>query len=479
MNRGGITSTDVQKQVKETAKSNQKSYDERYKRAIDAGMSTDRANQYASSSFESQVTDSAWDKFLAGFGAKTSRQKDIERLNSEDEAFFNSLLNADYEEKYNSAEEQANRERAAGINPNLSDSPLAAGESSQIDDTTLARAGDNTGILGSQPGPADVVQKLVDIGVGVASFISGGVDLGASLMALDVQELNEIFGLASQGLKSGTVIPGLGQFSGTTNVGDKTYYNFTNPGEAPYATDDPVGFFNRRYAGKLHTKRGRRIASEAMRGMFGLAGDAARSDYKNQVYGNTLESTEKAGKLGAFGILPSYRDQALYNSFATSPAYTKFQGIIQNSYTSELSFQAEELKFSSEFYQKMNEMRINGKSPAEIKAAAEAYQLEKKSRQDAFQSKVYQEISDYTAELAELASQGDEAASLMLFFIMNPGLSGLYGTSGNGVELATGGSPYDMVGDVFSGVGDLVKLLRPKTIAKGAAKTAKAVTKTK
>ncbi len=478
MNRGKGTSIEVQKQLNETAKSNQKPYDERYQRAIDAGMSADRAKQYASSSFESQVTDSAWDKFLAGFGAKTSRQKDIERLNAEDEAFFNSLLNADYEEKYNSAASEAERMRDAGINPNLSESPLPAGDASQIDDTTLSRAGDNTGILGSQPGPGDVVQKLVDIGVGLASFVAGGVDLGANLLSLDVTELEEIFGLASKGLQAGTIIPGLGQFTGTVNAGDnEVWYNFYTPEFGNYATDDPVGYFKQRYAGKLRTKRGRRIATEAMRGMFGLAGDASRTGYKKEVLGNTLDNVNTSGKLGAFGIQGSMRDEGVYRSFETSEAYVKFQSIIRDAYTSELQFQADELKFSSDYYKAMNQMRLDGKSPAEIKAAAEAYNLEKKSRQDAFQSSVFEEITDYTEQLSQLAEQGDESASLMLFFLMNPGLSGLYGTSGNGVELATGGTPYQMVGDVFSGVGDIVKFLRPKTLMKGAANKPKPMVK--
>lgn len=466
MNRGKGTSIDVQNQLKETAKSNQKPYDERYKRAIDAGMSADRAKQYASSSFESQVTDSAWDKFLVGFGAKTSRQKDIERLNAEDEAFFNSLLNADYEEKYNSAESEAERMRNAGINPNLSESPLPAGDASQIDDTTLSRAGDNTGILDSQPGPGDVVQKLVDIGVGLASFVSGGVDLGASLMSLDVNELEEIFSLASKGLQAGTIIPGLGQFTGTVDAGDnEVWYNFFTPEFGNYATDDPVGYFKQRYAGKLRTKRGKRIATEAMRGMFGLAGDASRTGYKKQVLGDTLDNVQTSGKLSNFGIQGSMRDNGLYSSFATSEAYVKFQGIIRDAYQSELQFQADELKFSSDFYKTMNQMRIDGKSPAEIKAAAEAYNLEKKSRQDAFQSSVYGDISAYVEHLSQLAEQGDDAASTMLFFIMNPGLSGLYGTTGNGVELSTGTTPYGVLHDVGGTVMDIVKMLRPKVLA--------------
>ncbi len=457
--------------------------EDRYKRAKDAGMSEERAQQYRNYQSTNYVEDTFWDKMANFFGAKTGREKETERLRAEEDAFFNNLLNADYEEKYNSAQQQSDRMRDAGINPNLSDSPVPAGDASQIDDSTLGGVAGEGQLqnIAAATGPMDAVQRLLDIGVGVASFAAGGVDVAQALTQLDLDEVNSIFDITSKGLDVGTSIPGLGQFLGTQDIGNVTHYRFSDPVAGEYLTDDPVGRFNQTYGHNLRTSRGRRVASQAIRGMFGIAGDARRAGYKKQSVQDTKDTIQAGSAIS--GLVDdsklSIRDRAVYRDFASSETFTKYQALMRQAFQSELEYKANEMKFSSDFYEQMNKMRLDGKSPAEIKAASEAYQLEKKARADAFQSGVYQSITSYVQQLSELAAQGDGAAQTMLYFLMSPGISGLYGASGNGFELVTGGTPYGAIKDLGSGIADLVKMFNPKTLAKGSDKMTKPVSKKK
>ncbi len=455
---------------------------DRYKRAKDAGMSEERAQQYRNYQSTNYVEDTFWDKIANFFGAKTGREKETERLKAEEDAFFNTLMNADYEEKYNSAASQAERQRDAGINPNLSDSPIAPGESSQIDDSTLGGVAGEGQMqnIASATGPMDAVQQLLNIGVGVASFAAGGVDIAQRLTTMDLQELQTIFEITSKGLSTGATIPGLGQYLGTEDVGNVAYYRFSDPEHGEYMTSDPIGRFNTAYGSKLRTDAGRRVASQAMRGMFGIAGDASRAGYKKQSVTDTKDTIEAGSAIS--GLVDesklSNRDRAVYQDFASSETFTRYQALMRQAFQSELEFKANELKFSSDYYDSMNKMRLEGKSPAEIKAAAEAYELEKKARADAFQSGVYDSITAYVQDLSKLAAQGDGTAQTMLYFLMSPGISGIYGASGNGFELVTGGTPYGAIKDLGSGIADLVKMFNPKTLATGAAKgTAKSAVK--
>lgn len=459
----------------------QKDAEDRYKKAKDAGMSEDRAQQYKNYQTENHVKNSFWDEIANMFGAKTPYEKESERLKAEEDAFFNNLLNADYEEKYNSAAAQAERQRDAGINPNLADSPLAPGEASQIDDSTLGGvAGEgNLQNIAAATNPMDAIQTLLNIGVGVASFAAGGVDVAQSLTQLDLNEVNSIFDITSKGLDVGTSIPGLGQYLGTMDINNETHYRFSDPEHGEYLTADPVGRFNQTYGHNLRSRRGRRVASQAIRGMFGIAGDASRSGLKNQVVTDTKNTIETGSAIS--GLVDesklSDRDRAVYRDFASSDAFTKYQALMRQAFQSEMEFKANELKFSSDYYDQMNKMRIDGKSPAEIKAAAEAYELEKRSRSDAFQSGVFESITQYVDQLSQLAASGDGNAQTMLYFLMSPGISGIYGTSGNGFELVTGGTPYGAIRDLGSGIMDLVKMFNPKTLAKGSVNMSKPMTK--
>ncbi len=444
--------------------------EDRYKRAKDAGMSEERAQQYRNYQSTNYVEDTFWDKMANFFGAKTGREKETERLKAEEDAFFNNLLNADYEEKYNAAPAEAERMRDAGINTNLSDSPVVSGgDASQIDDNTLggvAGEGQQQNIAAAT-GPMDAVQQLLNIGVGVASFAAGGVDVAQRLTTMDLQELQTIFDITSKGLSTGASIPGLGQYLGTQDVGNVAYYRFSDPEHGEYMTSDPVGRFNTAYGSKLRTASGRRVASQAIRGMFGIAGDASRAGYKKQAVTDTKDTIETGSAIS--GLVDesklSNRDRAVYQDFASSETFTKYQSLMRQAFQSELEFKANELKFSSDYYDSMNKMRLEGKSPAEIKAASEAYELEKKARSDAFQSGVYDSITAYVQELSKLAAAGDGTAQTMLYFLMSPGISGIYGASGNGFELVTGGTPYGAIKDIGSGIADLVKMFNPKTLA--------------
>lgn len=475
------TEQNAKAQQRSTPKKMSPAAQSRYDKAIAAGMSHERALQYANYQSENHVSNSSWDNLAGVFGAKTPHEREAERLAAEEDAFFNNLLNADYEEKYNSSSAQAERQRDAGINPNLADSPLAPGEASQIDDSTLGGvAGEgNLQNIAAATNPMDAIQTLLNIGVGVASFAAGGIDVAQSLTQLDLDEVNSIFDITSKGLSVGASIPGLGQYLGTVDIGNETHYRFSDPVYGEYLTSDPVERFNQTYGHNLRTRRGRRVASQAVRGMFGLAGDSSRSGLKKQVVSDTKDTIETGSAIS--GLVDdsklSERDRSVYRDFASSEAFTKYQALMRQAFQSEMEFKANELKFSSDYYQQMNQMRIDGKSPAEIKAAAEAYELEKRSRSDAFQSGVFESITQYVDQLSQLAAAGDGTAQTMLYFLMSPGVSGIYGTSGNGFELVTGGTPYGAIRDLGSGIMDLVKLFNPKTLATGPAKLSKPVTK--
>lgn len=80
-----------------------------------------------------QYRQSWMQKFLSKLGFRTNYDAYLESMNLQAKEYDNALLQKEYDEKYNSPIEQAQRERAAGINPDLS-GDVSAGEASPMGD---------------------------------------------------------------------------------------------------------------------------------------------------------------------------------------------------------------------------------------------------------------------------------------------------------------------------------------------------------
>lgn len=86
------------------------------------------ANPYANV----QYRQSWMQRFLENLGFRTNKDAYLEGMALQAQEYDNALLQKEYDEKYNSASEQAERLREAGINPDLSD--VSAGEAAGLPD---------------------------------------------------------------------------------------------------------------------------------------------------------------------------------------------------------------------------------------------------------------------------------------------------------------------------------------------------------
>lgn len=87
------------------------------------------ANPYANVQYRQ-----SWiQKFLERIGFRTNKDAYLESMALQAQEYDNALLQKEYDESYNSPLAQAERERAAGLNPNLTGN-VSAGESSPIQD---------------------------------------------------------------------------------------------------------------------------------------------------------------------------------------------------------------------------------------------------------------------------------------------------------------------------------------------------------
>ena len=91
-------------------------------------------------------TDGWWDKIGDYFGFRTQQDKVRDEANAKASDYEAELMQTDREENYNSAEEQAQRMRDAGINPNLQQGAVSPGDASGID---------NQAVQGMDMGEAD------------------------------------------------------------------------------------------------------------------------------------------------------------------------------------------------------------------------------------------------------------------------------------------------------------------------------------
>lgn len=87
------------------------------------------ANPYANPVYR----ESGWQKFLSSLGFRTDKDRYLEGMAIQAAEYDQALLEKEYNEKYDSPLAQAEREREAGLNPNLTGN-VSAGESSPLAD---------------------------------------------------------------------------------------------------------------------------------------------------------------------------------------------------------------------------------------------------------------------------------------------------------------------------------------------------------
>ena len=127
------------------------------------------ANPYANVSYKR----SWWQSLLSNLGFRTNYDAYLEGMNLQAQEYENALLQKQYDEEYNSPIEQANRERLAGLNPNLTGN-ISSGESSPLGDD------------GNPPVPpqADDLQMITGFAGAVLQGVQGAVGLAGALTNL-------------------------------------------------------------------------------------------------------------------------------------------------------------------------------------------------------------------------------------------------------------------------------------------------------
>lgn len=125
-------------------------------------------------------------KMLSVLGFRTNYDAYLEGMNLQAQEYDNALLQKEYDEQYNSPLAQAEREREAGLNPNLTGN-VSAGESSPLMDD------------GNPPVPpvADDLQMITGFAGSVLQGIQIAVGLAGSFQNLQAMKLENNSKLAS------------------------------------------------------------------------------------------------------------------------------------------------------------------------------------------------------------------------------------------------------------------------------------------
>lgn len=123
------------------------------------------SNPYANVSYY----ESPWQKFLHTLGFRTGKDAYLENMRLQAAEYDNALLQKEYNETYDSPLEQASRERAAGLNPNLTGN-VSSGESADLpsDENPPAAAEDD---MNSVVSFANGVMNCVQVAYGLAGNV--------------------------------------------------------------------------------------------------------------------------------------------------------------------------------------------------------------------------------------------------------------------------------------------------------------------
>lgn len=219
-------------------------------------------------------------KVLSGLGFRTNYDAYLEGMNLQAQEYDNALLQKEYDEKYNSPLEQAQREREAGLNPNLTGN-VSSGEASPLQDD------------GNPPVPpqADDLQTVTQF----ASSCIDGVQAAFSL-ASGITDL--------RGKMLDNRAKRLGQITQEDKLAFDALLNIL-----PANSDEPLNYnqlysqFRKAYGGHIKKRYFPSFVNRAMAFQNGLAFENVK--YKNE--------NERAGSRKEFYVKTSGEDYSEEN----------------------------------------------------------------------------------------------------------------------------------------------------------------------
>ena len=185
------------------------SYQERLDYALAAGMSREKAEQWARSEY-SDVDDAPTD---FGLFRKTSSHQRYEENEAADMKLFNDLLDEDRVMKENAPSAEAERRAAAGINDALTGGKeLGTGDATGVDDTVVSQSAEQVAALNSEVAarPGQVASILMSALGGIMNMINAGVDIKKSLYDMDIKEGESVFTAINNMSDLGNFFPFLG-----------------------------------------------------------------------------------------------------------------------------------------------------------------------------------------------------------------------------------------------------------------------------
>lgn len=433
------------------------SKDERLEFAKSKGLSGDLALQFANSNRQNTYNDTFWDRFAKFFGGKLGSEKFQESLDLQDDALLNELLNAQREQEYNSPEAQAERMRAAGINPDLGQSSLEAGEASQIDDEVLG-TGLNESLASAQTQaselPLQVASGIMDAAGALFGLVSSGIDISTKLYDLEAKEMSDVFNLSKSMNDLGSFLPLLG--IGYDDV-NKTFVDKNGALTLEQMSDKTRDYIMRQQANYIHPRSRRKVrqlfsnfkSSKALESYY-----ASKTGAKKQTLDYAKAGEGLAQLAGNAGVS--------LESLLTSEPYKATCDLAAELYNMSLQAKIQEETFNSQYYSALNSTDQDGYTGGEDKAAHDRLEQQVSQYRSSIKKQVLEKMTEW---VSKLSSNDDAISRLLLMSAMSGGMQDL-----------GFGSPFDLIDQGLDRVGDMAEFITdlffPKGIVKGAVKGA-------
>lgn len=448
--------------TKSTAKS--KTREQRMAEAKAAGLTGDFASTYADASRKNTYRDTFWDKFRAFFGGKLGSESMQELLDQEDQTLLNELRNAQREQDYNSPEAQIARERAAGLNPDLTGGEsITPGEASQIDDETLGSAL-SPGLSAVQQSaidlPVQVANTIMDAAGSVMSLVSSGMNIGFSLQNQDFKEMESLFSFSKQMNDLGSWLPLIG--IGFDDV-SSSFYDENGNLTLELMSDKVKNEFYKQRANYRHP-RSRKIFDNLFRNFFS---SKSLESYYNSKAGqrkaiqSALEADTEASKLAGKDVRGLDYGQAV-----DSPALNETREFAISLYKLSLQSAKEMAQYQTDFWSNLNDPDDKGYTAADYESSSKWLQATSEQLQNAIKTQVYDMTLDW---LQDMQTSDDPLAVPLTYSLMSGSFKQL------GFE-----SPFDLYEKGIDKLGSIVDwitdLIPTKAVAKGVSKGAKAIT---
>lgn len=423
---------------------------ERYDKAIVAGMNEGRANQYA---------DFANNPTYNWLGRQTAMNKaDIQVA---DDAMWNELMAAQYEENYNDPAAQVKRRQAAGLNDSLTGGEgISAGEASQIDDTVLSGSekyvGNDILNFGSDPNVQAIFNmagSLMQGATGVQTLIANGLGNELKRFNLDKAESDETFNIASKIGDLGNYIPQLGY---SVKIQDGVPVYMDNHGNVVPTEIMSEALINDMLKSTTYFRnaRYRSAFSNAVRTAFSPKN---LNEYVKNI--KDIGDTRKGMAEGEMAVSKlGYDHKSLYNLYGDRTSIfgdttgTSYDDVA--TYAGEIALlgleaERDQAKLMHDYWKEMAEGKNDsGFSVGKQKAINERYMAANSSIIEAAKNKALALMGNKIGELVRRAPY-DVGARWQLMSIINPGYATQLGL----------GSPYAHIDKIVGGALDFSKNL--------------------